>query len=102
MLYSLLGRIVWHGLKLFLRRKYGSTYMPKRLLAGGGLLMGVGGRPAPPPRPPALPPRAAPARPSPRVARGCAGKHGEPMAESPHPVILAERRARRVPALEVL
>ena len=35
MFYSLLGRIVWHGLKLFLRRKYGPTYVPKSLLAGG-------------------------------------------------------------------
>ena len=34
MFYSLLGRLVWHGLKAFLRQKYGSTYMPKRLLAG--------------------------------------------------------------------
>ena len=35
MFYSLLGRVVWFGLKLFLRRKYGSTYMPKPVLAGG-------------------------------------------------------------------
>ncbi|HET6547945.1 MAG TPA: hypothetical protein VFG79_05800 [Solirubrobacter sp.] len=35
MFYSLLGRIVWYGLKLFLRRKYGRTYVPKPLLAGG-------------------------------------------------------------------
>jgi hypothetical protein len=35
MFYSLLGRTVWYGLKLFLRRKYGSTYVPKSLLAGG-------------------------------------------------------------------
>jgi hypothetical protein len=35
MFYSLLGRIVWYGLKLFLRRKYGRTYLPKPLLAGG-------------------------------------------------------------------
>ena len=37
MFYSLLGRIVWHGLKLFLRRKYGSTYVPKPVLAGGAV-----------------------------------------------------------------
>ena len=35
MFYSLLGRTVWFGLKVFLRQKYGSTYVPKRLLAGG-------------------------------------------------------------------
>jgi hypothetical protein len=35
MFYSLLGRIVWYGLKLFLRTKYGSTYVPKPVLAGG-------------------------------------------------------------------
>ena len=34
MFYSLLGRVVWWGLKLFLRRKYGSTYVPKPVLAG--------------------------------------------------------------------
>jgi hypothetical protein len=43
MFYSLLGRIVWYGLKLFLRRKYGSTYVPKPVLAGGAaaLLAGI-------------------------------------------------------------
>jgi hypothetical protein len=35
MFYSLLGRVVWFGLKLFLRRKYGSTFVPKPVLAGG-------------------------------------------------------------------
>jgi hypothetical protein len=34
MFYSLLGRVVWFGLKLFLRRKYGPTYVPKPALAG--------------------------------------------------------------------
>jgi hypothetical protein len=42
MFYSLLGRAVWHGLKLFLRRKYGSTYVPKPLLAGAAVAVGVG------------------------------------------------------------
>jgi hypothetical protein len=37
MFYSLLGRTVWFGLKLFLRTKYGSTYVPKPLVAGGTL-----------------------------------------------------------------
>jgi hypothetical protein len=35
MFYSLLGRVVWYGLKLFLRRKYGRAYVPKPVLAGG-------------------------------------------------------------------
>ncbi len=37
MLYKLLGMAVWHGGKLFLRRRYGSTYVPKAVLAGGAL-----------------------------------------------------------------
>jgi hypothetical protein len=41
MFYSLLGRMVWYGLKLFLRRKYGRTYVPKPLLAGGTLALAV-------------------------------------------------------------
>ena len=41
MFYSLLGRTVWYGLKLFLRRKYGSTHVPKSLLAGGTLAIVV-------------------------------------------------------------
>ena len=41
MFYSLLGRIVWAGLKLFLRRKYGRTYVPKPLLAGGTLAVAI-------------------------------------------------------------
>jgi hypothetical protein len=32
MFYSLLGRLVWTAAKLFLRRKYGRTYVPKSLL----------------------------------------------------------------------
>jgi hypothetical protein len=34
MFYKLLGMAVWNGGKLFLRRKYGSTYVPKSVLAG--------------------------------------------------------------------
>jgi len=34
MFYKLLGMVVWNGGKLVLRRKYGSTYAPKPLLAG--------------------------------------------------------------------
>ena len=50
MLYTLLGKLVWRIAKLFLRRKYGSTYLPKPLVAGGlialvaGLLMLLGRR----------------------------------------------------------
>jgi ABC-type uncharacterized transport system permease subunit len=42
MFYSLLGRLVWYGLKVFLRRKYGSIYVPKSLLAGGTVAVAVG------------------------------------------------------------
>jgi hypothetical protein len=41
MFYSLLGRIVWWGLKLSLRRKYGPTYVPKPVLAGGAVAVGA-------------------------------------------------------------
>jgi hypothetical protein len=37
MFYSLLGRAVWGAGKLYLRRRYGRTYMPKPVLAGGVL-----------------------------------------------------------------
>ncbi len=42
MFYNLLGRTVWYGLKLFLRRKYGRTYAPKSLLAGATVAVGAG------------------------------------------------------------
>jgi Na+/glutamate symporter len=35
MLYTLIGRAVVKAAKLFLRRKYGRTYLPKPLVAGG-------------------------------------------------------------------
>jgi hypothetical protein len=41
MFYSLLGRTVWFGFKLFLSRKYGSTRVPKSLLAGGTVAIGA-------------------------------------------------------------
>jgi hypothetical protein len=46
MFYKLLGYVVWNGGKVFLRTRYGSTYMPKPLLAGavvvaGGLALAV-------------------------------------------------------------
>jgi hypothetical protein len=37
MFYRLLGMAVWNGGKLFLRRRYGRTYVPKPLLAGAVL-----------------------------------------------------------------
>jgi hypothetical protein len=41
MFYSLLGRTVWFGLKIYLRRRYGSAYRPKPLLAGATVAVGV-------------------------------------------------------------
>ena len=41
MFYSLLGRMVWFGLKLFLRNKYGPRYVPKGLVAGGTVAAAV-------------------------------------------------------------
>ena len=35
MFYKLLGMVVWNGAKVLLRRKYGPTYAPKPLVAGG-------------------------------------------------------------------
>ncbi len=35
MLYKVLGMLVWNGAKVMLRRKYGPTYAPKPLVAGG-------------------------------------------------------------------
>jgi hypothetical protein len=37
MFYKLLGMLVWRGGKLFLRRRYGPTYVPKPLVAGAVL-----------------------------------------------------------------
>jgi hypothetical protein len=42
MFYNLLGRTVWFSLKLFLRRKYGRTYVPKSLVAGATVAVAVG------------------------------------------------------------
>lgn len=41
MLYKLLGMAVWRGGKVFLRRRYGSTYAPKGVVAG--LTLGIAG-----------------------------------------------------------
>lgn len=37
MFYKLLGMVVWKGGKFALRRRYGSTHVPKPLLAGAVL-----------------------------------------------------------------
>jgi hypothetical protein len=42
MFYKLLGMLVWNGGKLFLKRKYGPTYAPKPLVAGGLLVVVLG------------------------------------------------------------
>ena len=42
MLYKLLGMAIWKGGKLVLRRRYGSTYVPKPLLAGAVLAVAGG------------------------------------------------------------
>lgn len=42
MLYTLLGKLVWWIAKLFLRRKYGPTYLPKPVVAGGVVALVVG------------------------------------------------------------
>ena len=42
MFYKLLGMLVWNAGKLFLRRKYGRTYAPKPVLAGGLLVFVLG------------------------------------------------------------
>jgi hypothetical protein len=42
MFYKLLGMAVWNGGKFFLRRRYGSTYVPKSVLIGAGVAV-VGG-----------------------------------------------------------
>ena len=50
MIYTLIGKLVVRGTKVFLRRKYGATYLPKPLVAGlvvagmVGLLVALGRR----------------------------------------------------------
>ena len=52
MIYTLIGKLVVRGAKVFLRRKYGPTYLPKPLVAGllvagmVALLLGLGRREA--------------------------------------------------------
>jgi len=42
MLYKLLGILVWNGAKVVLRNKYGPTYLPKPVIAGGVVAVGLG------------------------------------------------------------
>ena len=42
MFYKLLGMVVWNGGKVFLRRKYGPTYVPKPLVAGAVIAVVAG------------------------------------------------------------
>ena len=39
MFYRVLGMAVWKGLKFFLRRRYGPTYVPRSVIAGLLLLV---------------------------------------------------------------
>jgi hypothetical protein len=41
MLYKVFGMLVWNGAKVLLRRKYGRTYLPKPVFAGGLAAIGV-------------------------------------------------------------
>jgi hypothetical protein len=40
MFYKVLGMVVWNGAKIVLRSKYGRTYAPKPIVAGGVLALG--------------------------------------------------------------
>jgi hypothetical protein len=40
--YKALGYVVWHGGKLFLRRRYGHLVPPRGALAAGTVALGVG------------------------------------------------------------
>lgn len=42
MIYTLIGRLVVRAARLFLRRKYGPTLLPKPVLAGGLVALMVG------------------------------------------------------------
>jgi hypothetical protein len=41
MFYKFLGMLVWNGAKVILRRKYGPTYLPKPVFAGGLVAIGL-------------------------------------------------------------
>ena len=40
MFYKLLGYLVWNGGKVYLRTRYGSSYMPKSALAAAAVVAG--------------------------------------------------------------
>jgi hypothetical protein len=42
MFYNLLGRTVWYGAKLFVRRKFGSSHVKKSLLGGATVAVAAG------------------------------------------------------------
>jgi hypothetical protein len=42
MIYTLIGRAVVKGVRMFLRQRYGPTYAPKPLLAGAIVVAVVG------------------------------------------------------------
>jgi hypothetical protein len=42
MIYTLIGKAVVKGAKLFLRRRYGPTYAPKPVIAGAVVALVVG------------------------------------------------------------
>jgi hypothetical protein len=42
MFYTLLGKAVWKGGKRYLHHRYGATYVPKSMIAGGALVAGAG------------------------------------------------------------
>ena len=42
MIYTLIGKAVVKAAKRFLRRKYGPTYLPKPIVAGGLVALVVG------------------------------------------------------------
>jgi len=41
MFYKLLGYLVWNGGKVFLRTRYGASYVPKPALAGAVVVVGA-------------------------------------------------------------
>jgi len=41
MFYKFFGMLVWNGAKVILRRKYGPTYLPKPVFAGGVVAIGL-------------------------------------------------------------
>ena len=42
MFYKFLGYVVWNGGKVFLRQRYGSSHVPKSVVAGGAVVAAGG------------------------------------------------------------